>query len=107
MQPPSASPPSICWPRRSWPKGSGRPSSSSPPATSGSMDARCRPTLERSTCTLARRSASASVPWRGSCVEGSAPSIERRVFAVEGMTCASCVAHVERALRSVAGVTAA
>ena len=37
----------------------------------------------------------------------SVSATDRMVIEVEGMTCASCVAHVERALKAVPGVAAA
>jgi copper ion binding protein len=37
----------------------------------------------------------------------SVPGTDRMVIEVEGMTCASCVAHVERALKAVPGVETA
>ncbi len=38
---------------------------------------------------------------------GTPPDLESTAFAVEGMNCASCVSHVEKAVKSVAGVSAA
>lgn len=38
---------------------------------------------------------------------GYTPVVSEMEFAVEGMTCASCVAHVERAIRDLPGVTEA
>src|SRR5262245_38787167 len=40
-------------------------------------------------------------------MEGSAPVAARRTLAISGMTCASCVRRVEKALARVPGVTAA
>ena len=37
----------------------------------------------------------------------SLPGTDRMMIDVEGMTCASCVAHVERALKAVPGVETA
>ncbi|MFP5382310.1 MAG: heavy-metal-associated domain-containing protein, partial [Gammaproteobacteria bacterium] len=37
----------------------------------------------------------------------SAPAISVRTLSIAGMTCASCVAHVEKALLKVEGVQAA
>jgi Au+-exporting ATPase len=60
------------------------------------------PTVDRATLVKAVENTGYSVP--ASFSTPSAASIE---IAIEGMTCASCVGRVERALKTVAGVTEA
>ncbi|HUO54184.1 MAG TPA: heavy metal translocating P-type ATPase, partial [Rhodoblastus sp.] len=75
-------------------------------AAPGVLDAQVNLVGERADLTLSLQADLADLAARVKDA-GYEPRLTHFAFGVGGMTCASCVAHVEKAVRSVPGVTAA